>query len=79
MVLTVGIDVIIGIVAANAILRKKDLTALVQGKTAQIICTVLGVAIIFVGGVMTYFDTQKTLLSAKMMFIFVSIGTKRNM
>lgn len=79
MVLTVGIDVIIGIVAANAILRKKDLTALVQGKTAQIICTVLGVAIIFAGGAMTYFDTQKTLLSAKMMFIFVSIGTKRNM
>lgn len=61
MVLTVGIDVIIGIVAANAILRKKDLTALVQGKTAQIICTVLGVAIIFVGGVMTYFDTQKNI------------------
>ena len=61
MVLTVGIDVIIGIVAANAILRKKDLTALVQGKTAQIICTVLGVAIIIVGGVMTYFDTQKNI------------------
>ena len=32
-----------------------------QGKTAQIICTVLGVAIIFVGGVMTYFDTQKNI------------------
>lgn len=61
MVLTVGIDVIIGIVAANAILRKKDLTALVQGKAAQIICTVLGVAIIFAGGVMTYFDTQKNI------------------
>ncbi len=61
MVLTVGIDVLIGIVAANAILIKKDLTALVQGKAAQIICTVLGVAIICAGCVTTYFDTQKNI------------------
>lgn len=61
IVLTVGIDVLIGIVAANAILKKKDLTALVQSRATQIICAVLGAAIICAGCVMTYFETQKNI------------------
>ena len=61
IVLTVGIDVLIGIVAANAILKKKDMTALVQSRSTQIICAVLGAAIICAGCVMTYFETQKNI------------------
>lgn len=61
LVLTVGIDILIGIAALNIILKKKDLTTLIEGKTAKIICAVLGTAIIIGGCVFTYFDAQKNI------------------
>lgn len=61
LVLTVGIDILIGIAALNIILKKKDLTTLIEGKTTKIICAVLGTAIIIGGCVFAYFDAQKNI------------------
>lgn len=61
LVLTVGIDILIGIAALNIILKKKDLTTLIEGKTTKIMCAVLGTAIIIGGCVFAYFDAQKNI------------------